>query len=118
MNAEKENVLFLTKPRAQRKESTGGKWTEEEDATLRQIVEESGPKNWKKIASILGITRTDVQCLHRWNKVLKPGLHKGAWTPEEDNIVQSMVQHWDGGFDSVRWSSIAEALPGRIGKYA
>jgi len=26
--------------------------------------------------------RTDVQCLHRWQKVLNPLLVKGGWTPE------------------------------------
>jgi hypothetical protein len=27
-------------------------------------------------------TRTDVQCLHRWQKVLNPDLIKGGWAPE------------------------------------
>lgn len=26
--------------------------------------------------------RTDTQCLHRWQKVLNPGVYKGPWTPE------------------------------------
>ncbi len=26
--------------------------------------------------------RTDVQCLHRWQKVLNPELVKGPWTKE------------------------------------
>lgn len=26
--------------------------------------------------------RTDVQCLHRWQKVLNPELIKGSWTKE------------------------------------
>ena len=34
---------------------------------------------------------TDVQCLHRWNKVLKPGLKKGPWTDEEDAVVTEAV---------------------------
>ena len=68
------------KPRAQRRPPIGGKWTPDEDTRLRSIVEENGPRNWKRIAELLGPTRTDVQCLHRWNKVLKPGLHKGPWT--------------------------------------
>jgi hypothetical protein len=34
---------------------------------------------------------TDVQCLHRWNKVLKPGLKKGPWTEEEDSVVAGAV---------------------------
>jgi hypothetical protein len=36
-------------------------------------------KNWKEVARHIE-GRTDVQCLHRWQKVLKPGLIKGPWT--------------------------------------
>ena len=49
--------------------------------------------------------RTDVQCLHRWNKVLKPGLHKGPWKVEEDNIVRDTVMRH--GVGKVKWSAIA-----------
>lgn len=28
----------------------------------------------------------------RWNKVLRPGLHKGPWTEEEDSIVRECVE--------------------------
>lgn len=38
-------------------------------------------KNWKKIAEHVP-QRTDVQCLHRWQKVLNPELVKGPWTKE------------------------------------
>jgi hypothetical protein len=55
-----------------------------------------------------------VQCLHRWNKVLKPGLHKGPWTEEEDAIVREMVMRH--GVGNVKWSVIASRLEGRIGK--
>jgi hypothetical protein len=58
--------------------------------------------------------RNDVQCLHRWNKVLKPGLHKGPWTNEEDSIVKYMVM--TNGVGNVKWSVIASQLHGRIGK--
>lgn len=90
------------------------KWSVDEDARLRDIVIANNGKNWKKISSLLGTYRTDVQCLHRWNKVLKPGLHKGSWTREEDSIVKSIVlKH---GVGKVKWSEIASKLPGRIGK--
>ena len=59
----------MNKPRAQRRPPVGGNWASSEDMKLKAIVAEHGPKNWKKIADILGETRTDVQCLHRWNKV-------------------------------------------------
>ena len=67
------------KYRPPRRAPVGGKWTEEEDRRLREIVETFGAKNWKRLAMLLGTVRSDVQCLHRWNKVLRPGLSKGPW---------------------------------------
>ena len=46
--------------------------------------------------------------------MLKPGLHKGPWTEEEDAIVRETVLK--RGVNKVKWSTIAEKLPGRIGK--
>lgn len=63
------------------KSPSKGKWSPEEDDMLREAVEKYGGKNWKKISDLLA-GRTDVQCLHRWQKVLRPGLVKGPWTPE------------------------------------
>ena len=88
-----------------------GKWTEDEDDRLRQAVKEFGGKNWKKIASRLK-GRTDVQCLHRWQKVLRPGLIKGPWTPEEDATVAHLVEV----HGTKKWSLIARQLNGRLGK--
>ena len=55
-----------------------------------------------------------MQCLHRWNKVLKPGLHKGPWTEDEDDVVKFRVRKY--GVGNIKWSAIANELPGRIGK--
>ena len=52
-----------------------------------------------------------MQCLHRWQKVLRPGLVKGPWTPEEDAMILNCLQQ---GIS--KWSEIADAIPGRIGK--
>ena len=53
-----------------------------------------------------------MQCLHRWQKVLRPGLVKGPWTAEEDSIVINLVkQH-----GTKKWSHIARQLNGRLGK--
>ncbi|KAL3919315.1 MAG: hypothetical protein SGILL_003817 [Bacillariaceae sp.] len=88
-----------------------GKWTEAEDNLLRQAVADFGGKSWKKIAARLP-GRTDVQCLHRWQKVLKPGLIKGPWTAEEDAKVIKLVQI----HGNKKWSFIARQLKGRLGK--
>eukprot|EP01113_Clastostelium_recurvatum_P041091 TRINITY_DN6479_c0_g1_i1.p1 TRINITY_DN6479_c0_g1~~TRINITY_DN6479_c0_g1_i1.p1 ORF type:complete len:730 (-),score=162.22 TRINITY_DN6479_c0_g1_i1:97-2286(-) len=91
--------------------SPKGRWTEEEDETLRAAVAEHKGKNWKKIAEHVK-DRTDVQCLHRWQKVLNPELVKGPWTKEEDEMVVKLVDK----YGAKRWSLIASHLKGRIGK--
>ncbi|CAH0480174.1 unnamed protein product [Peronospora belbahrii] len=93
---------------------TSTKWLRDEDERLREAVARFGGKNWKMIAETLGNGRTDVQCLHRWNKVLKPGLIKGPWTPEEDRILTSLITRY--GVGKIRWCDLALHLPGRIGK--
>ncbi|KAL5988541.1 hypothetical protein ACLOJK_036306 [Asimina triloba] len=56
--------------------------------------------------------RSDVQCLHRWQKVLNPDLIKGPWTKEEDDRIIQLVEK----YGCKKWSVIARSLPGRIGK--
>lgn len=97
-------------------------------------------RNWKKIAESF-LDRTEVQCLHRWQKVrspfcnylnlpclqsqrlkevfgaslsqvLNPELVKGPWTTEEDAKVIDLVNT----HGAKKWSLIASCLPGRIGK--
>ncbi|KAF2303150.1 hypothetical protein GH714_014159 [Hevea brasiliensis] len=80
-----------------------GGWTLEEDETLRNAVAAFKGKSWKKI---------EVQCLHRWQKVLNPDLVKGPWTQEEDDKIIDLVAK----YGPTKWSVIAKSLPGRIGK--
>lgn len=101
------------------KKRSPGKWTEEEDAELIAIVEAHGARGWKAIALELGGGRTDAQCFHRWSNILKPGLVKGAWTIEEDEIVRREVErHYaeNGAGTIPRWVDIAKFVPGRIGQ--
>lgn len=85
--------------------------------------------------------RTEVQCLHRWQKVLNPDLIKGPWTQQvhtafysfivlfafnfcvhkslisivflqEDEKIIELVEK----YGPAKWSIISDSLPGRIGK--
>ncbi|XP_016479134.1 transcription factor MYB3R-1-like [Nicotiana tabacum] len=86
-------------------------WTPEEDEILRQAVQLFKGKSWKRIAECFK-DRTDVQCLHRWQKVLDPELVKGSWTKEEDDKLIELVNR----YGPKKWSTIAQELAGRIGK--
>ncbi|CAN0338807.1 unnamed protein product, partial [Pylaiella littoralis] len=49
----------------------------------------------------------------RWKKVLQPGLNKGHWTAQEDEVVRSAVTKAEAAGS---WSRVAGLLPGRLGK--
>ena len=88
-----------------------GRWTSEEDEILKEMVLKHRGKNWKKVAEkIKG--RTSIQCLHRWSKILQPGLVKGPWTIEEDRKLVEWVKK-EG---ATKWSQCAEFISGRNGK--
>ncbi|KAJ0966718.1 hypothetical protein J5N97_023635 [Dioscorea zingiberensis] len=93
-----------------RRSSKGG-WTKEQDEQLIRAVQKFNGKSWKKIAEYVP-GKTDVMCLHRYDKVLNPNLIKGSWTKEEDDqIIRLVAQH-----GTKNWSIIAKSVPGRIGK--
>ena len=56
--------------------------------------------------------RTAIQCLHRWTKILKPGLVKGPWTREED---QKLVD-WVKTEGPTKWAQASLVIEGRSGK--
>lgn len=111
LSANKRKIEKTVAKKPTKRRASMGKWTEDEDNQLRQAVKKHAGKNWKRIASHLP-GRSDVQCLHRWQKVLKPGLIKGPWTPEEDATVIRLVKI----HGQKKWSFIARQLKGRLGK--
>jgi hypothetical protein len=89
-----------------------GRWTKSEDERLKEAVDQIGASNWKRISQeYFSNTRSDMQCLHRWKKVLHPGLVKGPWTKEEDQIIINCIQE-----GITKWSEIASRVTGRVGK--
>jgi hypothetical protein len=72
----------------QKKKTEKAKWTPEEDEKLRKAVSTMQGKHWRAVANFLP-GKTEVQCLHRWTKVLNPNLTKGPWTPAVSNSFDS-----------------------------
>lgn len=87
------------------------KWTQEEDDTLRKLVQNLGTTDWKYLAGFLP-NRSEHQCQHRWYKVLDPDLVKGPWTKEEDEKVIELVRK----YGNKQWAVVAKHLKGRLGK--
>ncbi|TMW63743.1 hypothetical protein Poli38472_002684 [Pythium oligandrum] len=98
-----------TAPPAKEK-SNPRRWSKHEDESLRLAVERSGERNWKAIAEQVP-GRNHTQCLQRWTKVLKPGLIKGHWDPEEDAKLRELVAE-----GKRNWGQVASLIPGRTSK--
>jgi hypothetical protein len=90
-----------------------GRWTADEDSTLKDAVQTHGAKNWDAIA-VLVPGRTNSQCHYRWNNALDPSIDRaneraGKWTEDEDSKLKDAVQTHGGN----NWKEIAVLVPGR-----
>lgn len=92
-------------------EKRTGRWSAEEDELLKKIVPFYGEKQWRKISQHMK-GRSAIQCLHRWTKILKPGLVKGPWTTEEDQ----KLYEWVAKEGPTKWSQCSQIIIGRSGK--
>jgi hypothetical protein len=90
-----------------------GKWTTDEDSTLKDAVEKHNGKNWAAIAALVP-GRTRKQCVNRWHDKLRPKTEKttarlGTWEKYEDITLKDAVEKHNGK----NWAAIAAFVPGR-----
>ncbi|KAL8196298.1 hypothetical protein R6Q57_025298 [Mikania cordata] len=85
-----------------------GAWSSDEDTLLINHIRAHGEGQWRSLPSKAGLLRCGKSCRLRWVNYLRPGIKRGNFTSEEnDVIIRLHSQH--GG----RWSLIASELPGR-----
>lgn len=82
-------------------------WTPEEDALLRALVNQHGPRTWSLIAKHIS-GRSSKSCRLRWCNQLNPAVRKDTFTEEEDRLI--LRAHSVHGN---KWATIAKELPGR-----
>jgi hypothetical protein len=90
-----------------------GKWTEDEDKTLKDAVEKHGGKNFEAV-SLMVPGRTKKQCTNRWYNALDPSVERATgrtdvWAIEDDNKLRDAVER----HGEENWKPIAALLPGR-----
>lgn len=86
-------------------------WSEDEDSRLVNLMQNFTSNKWSIIAQHMG-SRSAVQCMNRWTKILKPGLLKGYWSKEEDELLQEWVQ----ANGPKKWSECAKLIKKRSAK--
>ncbi|GLJ38294.1 hypothetical protein SUGI_0779590 [Cryptomeria japonica] len=85
-----------------------GPWSPEEDHKLTQFINDYGPGNWSNLPKLAGLLRGGKNCRLRWTNYLRPGIKRGPFSPQEDEII---LRYHDKLGN--KWSKIAKQLPGR-----
>ncbi|KAL9145169.1 hypothetical protein ABFS82_13G022400 [Erythranthe guttata] len=85
-----------------------GAWSEEEDNKLKAYILRYGHWNWRLLPKFAGLERCGKSCRLRWVNYLKPGVKKGNFSKQEEDLIVEL--HAQLG---KRWSVIAAKLPGR-----
>ncbi|GKB35671.1 homeodomain-like protein [Tanacetum coccineum] len=85
-----------------------GAWSDEEDKLLTNYIQTHGEGQWRNLPTKAGLLRCGKSCRLRWMNYLRPGIKRGSFTQEEDDlIIQLHSVHGN------RWSFIATELKGR-----
>nr|GMD30060.1 transcription factor MYB15-like [Ipomoea batatas] len=85
-----------------------GAWSEEEDDKLRAYVLRYGHWNWRQLPRFAGLSRCGKSCRLRWLNYLKPGVKRGSFSQEEDEMILELHKELGN-----KWSAIAAKLSGR-----
>ena len=82
-------------------------WTQQQDDTVRQLVQLHGTRSWNLVAQHLP-GRTGKQCRERWHNHLDHDIRKDAWSIEEDRMLLELHQKFGN-----KWADITKYLAGR-----
>ncbi|KZT33727.1 hypothetical protein SISSUDRAFT_1065902 [Sistotremastrum suecicum HHB10207 ss-3] len=78
-------------------------WTDEMDTKLKAAIEKYGDNNWYLVALAVGHNTTIQQCAERWMQRFETIHSRGAWSPEEDELLRQGVDRFGIG----DWKSIS-----------
>lgn len=99
----------------QEQQSNRQGWNSIEDEILLKIVNSRGAKAWSGIAKELNAmihdgakVRQGRHCRERWYNHVDPGLIKGNWSTEEDDLLIKLHAEFGN-----RWSEISKKMRGR-----
>ncbi|EOY32663.1 Myb domain protein 46, putative [Theobroma cacao] len=108
-----------------------GLWSPEEDDKLMNYMLTNGQGCWSDVARNAGLQRCGKSCRLRWINYLRPDLKRGAFSPQEEELIVHLhsilgnrLMVMDSRYIYVikimevkeqdeRWSQIAARLPGR-----
>lgn len=64
-----------------------GLWSPEEDDKLMKYMLSNGQGCWSDVARNAGLQRCGKSCRLRWINYLRPDLKRGAFSPQEEDLI-------------------------------
>nr|QGA78458.1 myb18 protein [Fagopyrum tataricum] len=89
-------------------ETNKGAWSKPEDEKLIAYILKHGEGCWRTLPQAAGLLRCGKSCRLRWVNYLKPGLKRGNFSEDEEDLIIKLHALLGN-----RWSLIAGRLPGR-----
>ncbi|KAK9433779.1 hypothetical protein V1505DRAFT_362131 [Lipomyces doorenjongii] len=90
-----------------------GKWSAEDDSTLKRMVEMHGAQ-WKTIGRLIG--RMPEDCRDRWRNYVKCGTNRGQnkWSADEENKLIEVVNgiRFGDASGDINWTAVSEKMGG------
>jgi len=88
-----------------------GLWSPAEDQKLQDYIVNHGFTCWSSVPTNAGlqtVQRNGKSCRLRWVNYLRPGLKRGLFSSEEEDMIITLHRTLGN-----KWSQIAKQLPGR-----
>ncbi|XP_073148313.1 transcription factor MYB114-like [Henckelia pumila] len=85
-----------------------GAWSKEEDAQLKNCIEQFGAEKWHLVPLRAGLNRCRKSCRLRWINYLRPNITRGHFSQDEIDLLMRLHKLLGN-----RWSLIAGRIPGR-----
>jgi hypothetical protein len=87
------------------------KFSPDEDAYLKRVVEDFGCQDWSEVASYFP-GRNPRQCRERWNNYVNPRFMKLPWTPMDDALLDQKYAEF-----GPKWHVLVQFFPNRSKNY-
>lgn len=98
----------MRKPCCDKKDTTKGAWSKQEDQRLIDYIKTHGEGCWRSLPKAAGLHRCGKSCRLRWINYLRPDLKRGNFGQDEEDLIIKLHALLGN-----RWSLIAGRLPGR-----
>nr|XP_043617862.1 transcription factor LAF1-like [Erigeron canadensis] len=98
-------MIFLSLLESKHKK---GLWSPDEDKKLRDYIVNHGLGCWSSVPINAGLQRNAKSCRLRWTNYLRPGLKRGMFTYDEEQMIVTLHSTLGN-----KWSEMSRHLPGR-----